>query len=201
MVNTAVVREMHHRVKNNLQTIAMLLRLQLGEGDRIDAGEELHESINRILSIAAVHEVLSEKGFRLADVKQILTHVAQTVTQNRLHPHKDLRVEVRGDEITLPSRSATALTLLIKPVDERELLATLEVVTARFAEQQQSLQQTADLEERLATRKAVERAKGVLMQREGLSEKEAYRRIQRQSRQERRTKRRVAEVVLRQVRD
>jgi len=110
-------------------------------------------------------------------------------------------VEVRGDEITLPSRSATALTLLIKPVDERELLATLEVVTARFAEQQQSLQQTADLEERLATRKAVERAKGVLMQREGLSEEETYRRIQRQARQERCTKHRVAEVILRQVRD
>jgi two-component sensor histidine kinase len=113
VVNTAVVREMHHRVKNNLQTIAMLLRLQLGEGDQIDAQEALCESINRILSIAAVHEVLSEKGFRLVDVRQVLDQVAQTVVQNRLYPHKDLRVEVRGDEITLPSRSATALTLAV----------------------------------------------------------------------------------------
>jgi len=67
VVNTAVVREMHHRVKNNLQTIAMLLRLQLGEGREIDAGEALRESIHRILSIAAVHQVLSQKGFRLVD--------------------------------------------------------------------------------------------------------------------------------------
>lgn len=121
VVNTAVVREMHHRVKNNLQTIAMLLRLQLGEGDRINAGEALRESINRILSIAAVHEVLSEKGFRLADVKQVLTQVAQNVTQNMLYPHKDLRVEVRGDEITLPSRSATALTIAVNELVQNAL--------------------------------------------------------------------------------
>ena len=120
VVNTAVVREMHHRVKNNLQTIAMLLRLQLGEG-RGGGEEALRESINRILSIAAVHEVLSEKGFRLADVKQVLTQVAQNVTQNMLYPHKDLRVEVRGDEITLPSRSATALTIAVNELVQNAL--------------------------------------------------------------------------------
>lgn len=120
VVNTAVVREMHHRVKNNLQTIAMLLRLQLGEG-RGGGEEALRESINRIFSIAAVHEVLSEKGFRLADVRQVLTQVARTATQNRLYPHKDLRVQVRGDEITLPSRSATALTLAVNELIQNAL--------------------------------------------------------------------------------
>jgi GAF domain-containing protein len=117
VVNTAVVREMHHRVKNNLQTIAMLLRLQLGEGDRIDAREALRESINRILSIAAVHEVLSERGFRLVDVKRVLEQVAQ----NRLYTHEGLQVEVRGDEITLPSRSATALTLAVNELIQNAL--------------------------------------------------------------------------------
>jgi two-component sensor histidine kinase len=112
---------MHHRVKNNLQTIAMLLRLQLGKGDQIDAKEALGESINRILSIAAVHEVLSERGFRLVDVKQVLDQVAQTVTLSRLYPHEDLRVEVRGDEIALPSRSATALTLAVNELIQNAL--------------------------------------------------------------------------------
>jgi len=121
VVNTAVVREMHHRVKNNLQTIAMLLRLQLGEGPQIDAEAALRESINRILSIAAVHEVLSEKGFRLVDVKQVIEQVAQTVAQNRLYPRQHLRVEVRGDEIALPSRSATALTLAVNELMQNAL--------------------------------------------------------------------------------
>jgi len=121
VVNTAVVREMHHRVKNNLQTIAMLLRLQLGEGGAVDAQQALRESINRVLSIAAVHEVLSERGFRLVDVKRVLEQVARTVAQNRLHPHETLRVVVAGDEITLPSRPATALTLVVNELMQNAL--------------------------------------------------------------------------------
>ncbi len=121
VVNTAIVREMHHRVKNNLQTIAMLLRLQLGEGQGMDAQEVLRESISRVLSMAAVHEALSERGFRMADVKPILRQVAMMVAQNRLHLHRELRVTVQGDEITLPSRSATALTLAVNELVQNAL--------------------------------------------------------------------------------
>jgi two-component sensor histidine kinase len=121
VVNTAVVREMHHRVKNNLQTIAMLLRLQLGDRNQIDPQQALGESINRVLSIAAVHEALSQKGFQLVDVRQVLEQVARTVTHNRVHPRKDLRVEVHGDEIALPSRSATALTLAVNELIQNAL--------------------------------------------------------------------------------
>jgi signal transduction protein with GAF and PtsI domain/anti-sigma regulatory factor (Ser/Thr protein kinase) len=120
VVNTAVVREMHHRVKNNLQTIAMLLRLQLGEPG-LDADEALRDSINRILSIAAVHEVLSERGFRMVDVKQVLERVAQMMTENRLHLQKALDVRVTGDEISLPSREATALTVVVNELVQNAL--------------------------------------------------------------------------------
>jgi len=88
------------------------------------------------------------------------------------------------------------LAYLIKPVNEQELLATLEVVTARFEEQQWLVQQATEMEGQLEARKVVERAKGVLMERESLGEKEAYLRIQRQARQERRTMRQVAEAIL-----
>jgi two-component sensor histidine kinase len=120
VVNTAVVREMHHRVKNNLQTIAMLLRLQLREPG-MDPEEALRESINRILSIAAVHDVLSERGFRMVDVKQVLERVAQTTTENKLHLHKAVHVEVRGDDISLPSREATALTVVVNELLQNAL--------------------------------------------------------------------------------
>ena len=90
------------------------------------------------------------------------------------------------------------MAYLIKPVDERELLATLEVVTARFAEQKWLAQQASDLEKQLEARKVVERAKGVLMQQESLTEKDAYARIQRQARRERRTMRQVAAEILRE---
>jgi two-component sensor histidine kinase len=81
----------------------------------------LRESINRILSIAAVHDVLSEKGFRMVDVRQVLEQVAQSVTQNRLHLQKRLEVVVRGDEIALPSREATALTLAVNELVQNAL--------------------------------------------------------------------------------
>ena len=107
-----------------------------------------------------------------------------------------------GDrELVEQAAGLPILAYLIKPVDEQELLATLEVVTARFEEQQHLVRQANDLGERLEARKVVERAKGVLMQRESLGEKEAYLRIQRQARQERRTMRQVAEAILRQVGD
>jgi response regulator NasT len=97
---------------------------------------------------------------------------------------------------------ATALPVmayLIKPVKEQELLATVEVATARFAEHRWLAEQANELEEKLAARKVVERAKGVLMARDGLGEKEAYQAIQRQARQERRSMRQVAEAILRKT--
>jgi len=93
------------------------------------------------------------------------------------------------------------MAYLMKPVNEQELLATLQVVMARFEEQQQVIQHAVELEEQLATRKLVDRAKGVLMQRESISEEDAYRLIQSQARQERRSMRQVAEAILRQARD
>jgi AmiR/NasT family two-component response regulator len=92
------------------------------------------------------------------------------------------------------------MAYLMKPVNEQELLAT-QVVMARFEEQQRVLQHAVGLEEQLATRKLVDRAKGMLMERQGLSEKDACQRIQRQTRQERRSMRQVAEAILCQARD
>src|SRR5213075_3523336 len=51
-----LAQEIHHRVKNNLQTVASLLRLQARSADAVDPREALEHSVNRILAIAAVHE-------------------------------------------------------------------------------------------------------------------------------------------------
>jgi response regulator NasT len=97
------------------------------------------------------------------------------------------------------AKGLPVMAYLIKPIKETELLATLEVVTARFAEFEWLHQQTIELKEELAARKVVERAKGVLMRREGLSEEDAYRRIQQRAREERRAMRTVAEDVLKRA--
>lgn len=113
VTNAVIIREMHHRIKNNLQNVAMLLRLQLRGGRPVSAREVLSESINRILSIAAVHEVLSQRGFRLVDVKEVLTRVGRAVVQNMSRPDLDVEVTIQGDEVALPSQAATSLALAV----------------------------------------------------------------------------------------
>ncbi len=121
VVQTAVVREMHHRMKNNLQTVAMLLRLQL-RGDRSVSGREvLTETVNRILSIAAVHEILSVEGFRMINARELIDRVARTVAGNMARPPLRLTVEVSGDDLFLPSQPATSLALVVNELVQNAL--------------------------------------------------------------------------------
>ncbi len=112
--NAAIVREMNHRVKNNLQNVVMLLQMQLHEAEhRPSAKELLQESINRIMTIAAVHDALAQEGLRLVNVKDVLTRVAQLTRANMTRPDLALNVEVCGDALRLSSRAATALALCV----------------------------------------------------------------------------------------
>ncbi len=113
VVRSAIIREMHHRVKNNLQTVAMLLRLQLRDGREVSGHEVLSETINRILSIAAVHEILSVEGFRLINLRQLLERVTQNVAHTMARPSFALTVSVTGDDVYLNSQQATSLALAV----------------------------------------------------------------------------------------
>src|SRR5258708_27988982 len=109
--NAAIVREMHHRIRNNLQTVAMLLRMQASDESALTVQDVLQVSVNRILSIAAVHEVLAGEGFRLVNVKDVTERIAAIASQNLLRPHLASQIVVEGDAMMLPSSSATALEL------------------------------------------------------------------------------------------
>ncbi|MCC6188340.1 MAG: response regulator [Anaerolineales bacterium] len=86
---------------------------------------------------------------------------------------------------------------LVKPVNDRDLAAAIEVAVARFEDAQASSRQIAELRESVETRKLVERAKGLLMQ-GGLSENEAYHLLQQRARDQRINLRQAAEAVLAQ---
>lgn len=84
---------------------------------------------------------------------------------------------------------------LVKPVNERDLAAAIQVAVARFEDAQAQARENAELRESLEARKLVERAKGVLMK-TGLSEEEAYLAIQRQAREARASMRQAAEAII-----
>ncbi len=121
VTNAAVVREMHHRIKNNLQTVAMLLRMQASGGENLSAQDVLHISVNRILSIAAVHEVLSQEGFRFVDVRDVAERIAQLTAQNMLGPDRRIDIHVTGEALVLPSKPATSLALVINELLQNAL--------------------------------------------------------------------------------
>jgi two-component sensor histidine kinase len=109
--NALPVREMHHRIKNNLQMVAMLLRLQLHGGAEISAQDVLQQTISRIMSIAAVHESLSPEGFRSIDVRALIQQSAQMATQNMIRPDQKVRVTVEGSAVRLASQPAITLAI------------------------------------------------------------------------------------------
>ncbi len=121
VTSAAVVREMHHRIKNNLQTVAMLMQLQLPDADRLDTRGVLLTNIHRIQSIAAVHEILSEQGFRLVNVRAVLQRIAQTTMTGMTRPNQDVGISVRGDQLQLPSRAATALAVVVNELVQNSL--------------------------------------------------------------------------------
>jgi two-component system, response regulator PdtaR len=94
------------------------------------------------------------------------------------------------------ARDAGAMAYLVKPFDKSDLVPAIEMAVSRFAELQQLEGEVADLTERLETRKAVDRAKGVLQQQLALSEPDAFRWIQKTAMDLRLSMRQVAEGVV-----
>jgi len=94
------------------------------------------------------------------------------------------------------AREAGAMAYLVKPFQAKDLLPTIEMAVSRFAELVALEREVVDLSSRLEARKTIDRAKGVLQSQHGLSEPDAFRWVQRQSMDQRRSMRSVAQDVL-----
>jgi two-component system, sensor histidine kinase PdtaS len=104
-----LAQEIHHRVKNNLQTVASLLRLQARAADTIDPREALEHSVNRILAIAAVHELLTEKREEDVDLADLIGRLRAMLVQG-VGGGKEVSSTL--EPVSLPGARATALALV-----------------------------------------------------------------------------------------
>jgi two-component sensor histidine kinase len=109
----ATIREIHHRVKNNLQTISSLLRLQARRLESPEAKGALEESVRRIRSIALVHETLSRETGDDVSFNDIVRPLVRMVEESLLSPDRPVRVSVEGDAGKLPARVATPLAVVL----------------------------------------------------------------------------------------
>jgi two-component sensor histidine kinase len=137
----ATIREIHHRVKNNLQTVAALLRLQARRIQQPEARAALEEAVRRVGSIAIVHETLSQAGEEHVDFDEIADRLGRMVTDVAV-VGAAVRVVRRGSFGVLASETATPLAMVITealqnavehgypdPASAREGTIELEAVT------------------------------------------------------------------------
>ena len=104
-----LAQEIHHRVKNNLQTVASLLRLQARSADSIDPREALEHSVNRILAIAAVHELLTERREEDVELADLFDRLRAMLVQG-VGGGKDVTASL--EPVSLSGARATALALV-----------------------------------------------------------------------------------------
>jgi two-component system, sensor histidine kinase PdtaS len=112
-----LAQEIHHRVKNNLQTVASLLRLQ-SRAEDVDPREALEHSVNRILAIAAVHEVLTEQRDEDVELAELLDRLRAMLVQG-LVGGREVRASL--EPVSIPGNRATALALVFSELLQNAL--------------------------------------------------------------------------------
>jgi two-component sensor histidine kinase len=109
----ATIREIHHRVKNNLQTISSLLRLQGRRLESPEAKEAIEESVRRVRSISLVHEILSREAGSDAPFIDIVKPLSRMVEEALYTADRPVRCLVKGEAGTVPAVVATPLAVVL----------------------------------------------------------------------------------------
>jgi two-component sensor histidine kinase len=109
----ATIREIHHRVKNNLQTISSLLRLQGRRLESREAKAAIDESVRRVRSIALVHEILSREAGEDVAFVDIVRPICRMVEDAFASPERPVRCIVEGEVGELPAHVATPLAVVL----------------------------------------------------------------------------------------
>lgn len=120
---------------------------------------------------------------------------AKILTEERIAPVL-LLTAFSQQELVEGAKEAGVVGYVVKPFRESELVPAIEIALARFKEFRALEKEASNLRETLETRKLVERAKGVLMDQQGLKEAEAFRKIQKLSMNTRKSMREIAEAIL-----
>jgi AmiR/NasT family two-component response regulator len=173
-----------------------LIRLDLAEMlveegyDVVGQAEDGEKAVELALELRPDLVILDVKMPRLDGIA-----AAERIAGQRIAPVVILTAFSQRDLVER-ARDAGAMAYLVKPFDQTDLVPAIEMAVSRFTELRQLESEVEDLTERLETRKLVDRAKGVLQQRLGLSEPDSFRWIQKTAMDLRLSMRQVAEGVV-----
>ena len=121
ILKSTAIDEIHHRVKNNLQTIVSLIGLQSNRMNNPQVQAFSRDIISRIYSISLTHEILAHNGVDSIDVKELLGRMLSS-SMNYIVPEElDLHLEITGDEISMQSDTATTIALVINELIQNSI--------------------------------------------------------------------------------
>lgn len=125
-MKSTLLQEMHHRVKNNLQMMASLLRLQMRRTKSPEAAQTLAETHSQIESLGAAHDLLSMESFGRTTVGEIARRVADIAVADMLPRDKRIEIDASGANVVVGSQSATLLALVLNELLCNAILHGLE---------------------------------------------------------------------------
>lgn len=108
----ALLREMHHRVKNNLSQVVAILHMQRRRATNPEILENLAETVGRIQGIAAIHDLLTMGEVGVAKIEEIARNIVGVVQSNLIPPSMRITFEIGSAPYTLPTEQATTLAIV-----------------------------------------------------------------------------------------
>lgn len=121
ILKSVVIQEIHHRIKNNLQTISSLLRLQIRRTKSEDARTVLMEANSRIQTIAATHQLLSQQGVEQVRIQEVIETIKDNVINSFGQGQMNVLVYIEGDDFEVDSDIATTVALVVNELMQNSL--------------------------------------------------------------------------------
>jgi len=112
-LKSVLLRELHHRVKNNLATVGGILKLQRRRTKSPEVRNILSESVNRVEGLAATHDLLAHEDVGEARVDDIARKIVGVANANLTPPGKHITIRVEPCPVVIPSRAVTILALVL----------------------------------------------------------------------------------------
>lgn len=113
-IKSMMIKEVHHRVKNNLQLLVSIMRMQARRTRTEEARQLLHEAVSRILSMTVIHDVLSEGEDQVINLREILQKIVGQVQTSMVDSAHAIRLQVvEADDVFLSTQKATACALVV----------------------------------------------------------------------------------------
>lgn len=121
VLKSAAFKEMHHRIKNNLQTIASLLRLQKNKIESPEGKAALQDTISRILAISATHEIILGQEMDVVNLNDIINRIKDNTSSYYTRDDFDLEIECHGGDFQVSMIQATAIALILNELMQNSI--------------------------------------------------------------------------------